>query len=242
MDNHQIVLNRSIIVRGLAAIAALLVLASIGGQLIKYLTGHDGVYGLIRLFDLDEENNIPTFFSTSLLLIADLLLWIITIVKRTSRAPYAFGWTILALIFLCLAVDEAASIHELLDRPVKELLGNRASGIFYYSWVIPSMAFTLFLGLFLSKFMLHLPTQTLSFFVLAAVLYIGGAIGVELIGGRYDEQHGFQNLPYAMIVTIEEALEMAGLIVFIYALMTYIEASCGEVQFRFKHSTARERF
>lgn len=39
-----------------------------------------------------------------------------------------------------------------------------------------------------------------------------------------------------MIATIEETLEMAGVIIFVRALMTYIEANYGEVQFRFKHS------
>ena len=47
----------------------------------------------------------------------------------------------------------------------------------------------------------------------------GGAIGVELIGGRYLELHGVENLTYAMITTVEESLEMAGVIIFIWALL-----------------------
>lgn len=173
MNNHQIVLNRSIIVRGLGTIAGLLVLASIGGQLTRYLFVHGGIYGLIPLFDLDRENSIPTFFSASLLLFAAFLLWIISVVKRKSRDAYTFQWAMLGFIFLCLSVDEAAGVHELLIKPMRELLGGRASGIFYFAWVIPGMAFTLFLALVFFRFLLHLPTQTMLFFILAAVLYIG---------------------------------------------------------------------
>lgn len=239
-NNHQIVLNRSIILRVLVTIALFLVLASIGGQLTKYLTGHDSVYGLVRLFDLNEEGNIPTYFSASLLLLAALLLATISALKRTSGARYALQWTILALTFLYLAVDEGARIHELLIRPTKELLGGKTTGIFYFAWVIPGMAITFLFALFFVKFLLHLPVQTRLFFVLAAVLYIGGAIGMEMIGGRYAEQHGAY-LTFNMILTLEESLEMAGMIVFIHALMTYIEANYAEVRLLFEPSNGDSR-
>jgi hypothetical protein len=68
----------------------------------------------------------------------------------------------------------------------------------------------------------------------AAILYIGGAIGVELIGGRYAELHGEENWTYSMITTVEESLEMAGLIVFIWALLEYCADNYKEVRFRFE--------
>lgn len=68
---------------------------------------------------------------------------------------------------------------------------------------------------------------------MASTLYIGGAIGIELIGGHYAELIGDQNLTYSMRAIIEECLEMAGLIVFIWALMKYFAEHYKEVQFRF---------
>lgn len=59
--------------RTLAVTALILVLAHITGQVTKYVWEHDTAYGLIRLFDLDNENNIPSYFSASLLLVAALL-------------------------------------------------------------------------------------------------------------------------------------------------------------------------
>lgn len=234
-SDHQIVLNRTTIIRVLGTTAVLLVLASIAGQLTKYLTGHDTVYGLIHLFDIDGENNIPSYFSASLLLLAALLLTTISVLKLKSRTPYALHWAVLAFTFLYLAVDEAASIHELLMRPTRELLGERASGIFHFAWVIPGTAIALIFALLFLKFFLHLPVQTRLLVLVGAAFYSGSAIGFDLIGGRYVELHG-PDLTYSMITTVEESLEMAGAIVFIYAMLTYMEENYGEVRFQFEHS------
>jgi len=232
-NDSLIALNRFTVVRIAGAIAILLVLANIVAQCVRYLTGHESVYGLVPLFDLEGENNLPSFFSASLLLVAAVLLHIIARFKRKSRVHFASKWTILAWTFLYLAVDEAASIHELLIRPTNELLGDEVtSGIFSASWVIPGLAVTLLFAWSFLKFFLNLPRKIRWLFLLAASLYIGGALGMEMIGIRYFERHLF-NLTYSMFVTVEESLEMAGAIVFVYALMAYIEANYPEVRFRF---------
>jgi hypothetical protein len=68
---------------------------------------------------------------------------------------------------------------------------------------------------------------------MAATFYIGGAIGVELIGSRHAELHGYENWAYSMIATLEESLEMAGLIVFIWALLKYCADNYKVGRFRF---------
>jgi len=186
---------------------------------------------MIRLFDIEQENNIPSFFSAALLLLASLLLAVIAVMKRKSPAPYTLQWAILAFTFLYLAVDEAASIHELLMRPARELLGDRASGILYFPWVIPGMAATLAFALSFLPFVLHLPLHTRLLVLLAASLFVGGAIGMELIGGRYADLYG-RDFKYNMIATLEEGLEMAGAIAFIYAMLAYIGRYYGQVRFR----------
>ena len=198
-----------------------------------YLTGHDYVYGLVPLSYVDSERNIQTFFSTFLLLFTALLLAVITVLKRKQTASHVSHWAILSFGFLCMAVDETASIHELLNVPLRKLLGGGNLGVFYYAWVIPGIALVLALALFFLRFLLRLPAERRLTFLMAATLYIGGAIGVELIGGRFAELHGDQNLTFSMIVTVEEGLEMAGVIVFIWALLVYIADGYKEVRFRF---------
>ena len=199
----------------------------------KYLLGHDRVYGLVSLFYVDAEQNIPTLFSVLLLFCAALLLTVITVLKKKQKDPDVSRWAILAFGFLLMAVDEALSIHEKLVTPVRELLGDGPLGIFYFAWVIPGIAVVLVLTLFLLRFLLRLPAKTRFTFIVAGTLFIGGALGLELVGGRYAELHGQENMTYSMIVTVEESLEMAGVIVFIYALVKYIADHYEEVRFRF---------
>lgn len=86
---NQIRLNPSAVACALGAVAFLLVLASIAGQLSKYLLGHDRVYTLVRLFYVDAERNIPTLFSVLLLFCAALLLTVITVLKKKDKDPDA---------------------------------------------------------------------------------------------------------------------------------------------------------
>jgi len=232
MTIDYITLSPLKITRALGVTALLLVLASITGQLTKYVWGHDVVYGLIRLFYVDYENNIPSYFSASLLLLVALLLALITALKQAAHAAYGFQWALLSFTFLSMAIDEAASLHELLIVPMRGLLGQQARGIFFFAWVIPGIAVAMIFGMSYLKFLLHLPTKTRWRFVIAATLYLGGALGMELIGGRYAASHGMENLAYSMTATVEESLEMAGVIVFIYALLNYIADNYQEIRLR----------
>ena len=228
-----IILKPCSIARSLGALAGFLVLASIGFQLTKYLTGHTWIYGLVPLFFVDAEQNIPTFFSVLLLLAATLLLTVIALLKNQQRDAHRFAWAVLAFGFLCMAADEAIAFHERLVVPMRAILGHRPLGIFYFAWVIPALGVVLVLALCFLRFLWHLPVRTRSTFVAAAILFLGGALGFEMIGARYTELHGSQNLLYTMIATVEESLEMTGTIVFIYALLRYIDDTWKEVRFGF---------
>jgi hypothetical protein len=175
------------------------------------------------------EHNIPTYFSVLLILIAAFLLAIIAAIKREQKACHASKWVILSVGFLFMASDEVFQFHERLNIPVGTLLGDGSLGVFYFPWVIPGIVLVFVLGLYFLRFLGYLPTATSFRFLLAATLYIGGAIGIELIGSSHAELHGFENWTYSKIATLEESLEMAGLIVFIGALLNYCTHNCKEV-------------
>lgn len=232
--SNQITLNPSAIARVLAAIALALVLASIGGQFSKFVLGHGNLKGLVGLFNVDAEDNIPTHFSAMLLLFAALLLAIITVLNGQRRIPHVSKWGILSFGFLLMSFDEASSVHESAVGPVRTLLGDNDLGIFYWAWVLPGTLLIAVLGLFFRRFLLDLPAAVRIRFLTAATIYIVGAIGCELIGGRYIEMHGDQNLTVSLIATVEEGLEMAGIIYFIWALLNYYADNYQDVRFRFK--------
>jgi cellulose synthase/poly-beta-1,6-N-acetylglucosamine synthase-like glycosyltransferase len=214
--------------RILGAVAFLLVLLSIVGQFSKFMLGHAFLTGLASLFYVDVEHNFPTYFSVLLILFAALLLAVIAILNNKQRIPHVSKWAILSFGFLFMAYDEAFQVHERLNLPVGALLGDGNLGVFYFPWVIPGITLVFILGLFFLRFLLHLPAATRFRFLMAATLYIGGAIGVELVGSHHAELHGYENWTYSMIATLEESLEMAGLIVFIRALLNHCADKTGE--------------
>jgi len=230
----ELSLNRQTIIRVLSATTCFLLVASIAGQFIKYGFGHESAYGLIRLFNVNEEGNIPTFFSTMLLLLASLLLVLITVLKRASHDAYSRHWTILSLILLYMAVDEAAGIHEMFIKPTQWLLGQeRPSGIFHYRWIISGIAIVMVVVFSYLKFFLHLSRQTQGQFFTAAAIFLGGALGIEMVESYYAGLHAASNFHLSMLAAVEEGLEMAGVIVFINALLTYIPHHHEAVLFRF---------
>lgn len=234
MTSSRISINPSSIAYALAAIAFILVLCSIAGQLSTYLAGHGRLLGLVRLFYVDVEQNIPTAFATLLLFFAAILLTVITVLERKQPDSQMFYWSILSFGFMFMAFDEAWSFHERLDNVVRPFLENGNIGIFYHAWVVPGLALTFVLALFFLRFLFRLSPKMRYRFLMAGGLYLGGALGVELIGGYYAELHGYRNLTYSMIVTVEESLEMAGAIVFIWALLRYIGETHGKVSFHFQ--------
>ena len=231
--HHHITIDPCKVAGWAAVVAVLLVLASVVTQLFSFATGHNSVYGLIPLFNLDAEQNIPTFFSALLLLLSSAATALIATLKHRNGLPYAWHWTGLALGFLYVATDEIASIHELAIRPMRELLGTYATGIFYFAWTIPGIALVIVLAVVYLRFWLRLPAYTRRLVLFAGGLYVGGAIGVELIGSRHVDLHG-RDMTYSALAMTEEALEMGGTILFIFAMLDYIENHFGHVRLCFQ--------
>ena len=213
----------------------LLVVISVAGPLVRYVGGHDSVYGLLspaeRLFHLNREQNVPTLFSVLLLLGSASLLGLIALLKRRQQDPDHSKWTTLTVGFIFMAIDEFCSFHETLTDPVHRLLGHDNLGVFYTAaWVIPGMAGVGILALLFPGFLLRLPSPTRWSFLAAGAIYLGGLIGVEIVGGRYGELHGFENITAELITHLEESMEMAGVIVFIHALLRYVAEQCPRVE------------
>ena len=193
-----------------------LLIANLIGIVATYFFEYDDAGGWVALFDFDTEKNIPTFYSSLALMLCSVLLLIIFIKQRKPGYPH-LHWLGLAVIFLFLSIDEAISIHERSIEPLREILGT--SGLLYYAWVIPySLGLIVLLALYFG-FLLNLPKKIRDLFILSGVVFVSGALGIEMIGGLYTELHGTNNLTYSLITTCEEFLEMLGIVIFIYALL-----------------------
>lgn len=200
----------------LCVVIAGLAIAGVVGQVLRYRFNHDNVFGLVPLFGLDREANIPTWYSSVSLLIASALLAAVARARRQARDPDSRYWRGLAVIFLYLSVDEASSIHERLDLVPR---AAALSAAFHYGWVVVGIAAVAVVGLLCLRFVLRLAPPIRRLFVLAGLLFVGGALGLELLEGYYASAAGPGNLTYALLAALEEVLEMAGVAVFIYALL-----------------------
>ena len=216
----------------LSILIVLLVVASTAGQLTRFLTEHDYVFGLVRMFSVAAESNVPAYIPSTILLISAVLLGVIAFSKRGEKGSYAGHWKALALIFLFLSLDEASQFHELLDAPMSDLLGH-PGGFLTYAWVVPGLiAVCIFSGCYL-RFLVDLPARTRGLFLLAGSLFVLGALGFEMLGGYHDDRSGY-TLTLAFLFTMEETLEMVGILVFIYGLLDYLRAHIPELRLQFR--------
>lgn len=170
-------------------------------------------------FALNEEHNFPTLYSSLALFLCAVILWIIARFKSECNDRYTLYWTALSAVFVYLSIDELLSIHEAFSKPMHNLGVN---GLLHNAWVVPGFVVVgIFLVLF-SRFFFHLPTSIKRLFAIAFVLFIGGAFIMEIIDGYYKFLYGEKTLGYDLLSTVEESMEMLGVVTFIHALLTYV--------------------
>jgi len=174
---------------------------------------------ILSQFSLSSERTPPAFFAFLLLLICGVWLGIIALHEHHGGSRWWRHWAVLAVMFVFMAYDEAAGLHEKAIEPLRELLD--AGGFFYYAWVIPGIIVVTITFLAYLPFLLHLPPVFRWLFLLSGAIYVGGAIGMEMISGAHIDQHG-RDLVYRLMTIVEEAFEMLGALLFIASLMKYL--------------------
>ena len=174
-------------------------LAHAAGLFSRFVLGHDTVFGLIDLFDLNSEKNLPTFYASASLLFCAALLALIAVMRWPNR-EWIF-WAILTVVFAFLSYDEAAAIHESLGQTLQDAWNT--SGYIRYAWIIPYGIIALVLLIGSTWVLRSIYRRTLALYLLAGGIYVFGAIGFEMVSGnRADLSRaaqemiaGRQNLP-----------------------------------------------
>jgi hypothetical protein len=187
----------------------------------------DYVFGLVDLFDFDIEGNFPTFYSAVAMLLATGLLALITHANWNRENGHRIYWLLLTGIMLFLTFDEATAIHETIGSYFEEFMD--ASGFLYFMWVVPYGVAVGLLGLFFLKFVFALPAQTRNRFIAAGIIFLSGAMGLEVFGAREADLNGTETITYCVLYTFEELLEMLGIVLFIYALACHLTNEFGRV-------------
>ncbi|WP_088890844.1 hypothetical protein [Leptolyngbya ohadii] len=205
---------------------------------------------LYPLFNLNNESNLPSYFSSVLLLISAALLEIVALIQRQANSSESLSqasslsshrfvrhWQALSLIFLGLSIDESLALHEKTMPALRSALN--ADGIFYYPWVVPAIGLIVVLLVIYRRFLLSLPARIRGGILLAGGIYISGTVATEMVTGLWESENGRTNLTYALLVAVEESLEMLGLVLFIGVLLTLLRSIAETITFQFVKSKLR---
>lgn len=201
-------------------------------QYLKIGLGYQRQLGMIPLFDVGNDANVPTWWSSLALLFCASLMVAIGAEHRRRGDAYIFWW-VLAGVFGFISIDEVAMIHERVGNELS-LRGRRALGAgqeyggatWIYAYIVPGIL----LALAAIPFFLRLPTRTKGLFVLAAVTLVGGGVGVEFLAHAIRDPDRLWI--YQLVTMLEEFLEMLGVVIFASALIDYIRLAFGGLSLR----------
>jgi hypothetical protein len=215
----------------------LLVLASSFTQFVRYKLGYWGLFGFTNLVYVGGEGTVPYVYSTVQLLVAAVLIGVTGNLHRLKGEPWRM-WMVLAAGFVYLAIDEACQIHEDFSiKPLERWLGVDGTGYFFYEWIVSAGACVLVAGAAFVPFILRLPRTTRIEFAFSAAFFLGGAFGMEALGGKYAEINGEFEAGTIIYVTIEETLEMIGIGFFVVSMLRYMENHFGTLRFSLARSS-----
>jgi hypothetical protein len=192
-------------------------------------TGPDARFAM--LFDLDLEGNIPSWYNSSLFIIGSAVSWICGQFARQLDRKQTYHWFAISAVMLVLSIDELLALHE--------LLGNipMLKGGFVFGWIMVVGPIAALFGLWFVPFLFRLPASIALCLAAAGLIYLGGAIGLESVGGKIAEaitqtpsdqitpelsQLVTHNRWYLTEVALEETCEMSGLILYIYGALRYL--------------------
>ena len=166
-------------------------------------------YWQIAIFDLDEEESFGTWFSAVILLFAALLMIFVAHSLRSQADNMYRWWLILGLGFALMSVDEIVGLHELINTLNEDSV-----------WTVGGFYFVMISGICFLPFLWHYRWRSSGLFLVAGIIYVSGAVGVEHYSGT-----DLNSLRYNMLTALEEGLEMAGIILAIYTTLSFINAT-----------------
>lgn len=216
----QLALRLDRVTRGFAVAYAGCAILGLASALLR-LAGYDYAMGFVPLFDLSREANVPTWVSALGLLWCALLLLTLRAADRRTGARTAAGWGVLAVAFLLLASDEAAMLHDTVDDVMNHL---RTDGSALWGWGIPMGLLALVVAARSLALLRRLPPRVAAAMIGAGALYVGAALGLEVVGALWNAAHG-KDAVYAMLTVPEEALEMTGVWLFMRTLARHLLAA-----------------
>jgi len=229
----------------LVIVVLFITLASLAVRFVEYMWDPEGIITTaMRLLNVGEENSIATWYSSSALLLCSVLLATIAVANKRHGNRYTIEWVLLSAVFLLLSVDEVAQIHEetTVEAVASKATGLEPSGFLYHLWVVPGIVFVIVVLLASLRLLANLPGRIRRWFLAAGTLFVLGALGMEVLSARvlskygenWENVGGIPKIVVGVQTSIEELLEMLGVVAFIYALLLYASYYMKEIDIRIR--------
>lgn len=233
--NVSLPLSPARIAGALMLFVVLLNFASVASQYLNYRFGHGGLLEFLPLLHAGNENTLPTWYSSFVLLVGSVLFFVIAAGTGARGERDKVYWVSLSAILLLLSMDEIATVHETFGDVLEVLVraeGLRPTGFFFFVWVVPGLVLALAAFLVYLRFLLRLPRGTALLLIASGAVYLMGALGAEMVGARLTYLSGEimtndEQIVVALVQAAEEFLEMAGAVVLVYALLRHIVPRMG---------------
>lgn len=185
------------------------------------------VMKVFRLFDLDGEANLPAAFQGFTLLGSALL--ILVAAQGETRHAVRRRWQLLGLAFVFLAFDEIASLHERCGELWLALTGGPKV---FGAWLVPVLPIaTVIVVVGFLPLVWQAPRRTGLGLVAAGAVYVGGAVGCEMVGAWIVHTVGRDSLAYLYEVAVEEGMEMLGIVLLVQVLLRHLHEESLRVRF-----------
>lgn len=226
----EFVVSPAAVTRTLGALAVALVVAHVVAVYMHLVLGRDNVFGLVPMFDANLEANVPTWYSSFLLLVCGGLSWAAGAAARRA-AGYAGYWRMLALGFVLLSVDETATIHEMVGRVSRLALRDLVAGHLAFAAVAGVVGLVLLAAY--ARFLRDLRPATRRRLLIAGGVYVGSALVWDLVGDAVARSFGPHSVQASVAHGLEELGETIGVILIVYALLCHLRDAGARLQLAF---------
>jgi hypothetical protein len=226
-ERYEVRVSPSRVALVLLAIAVLLLVAHVAAHGVDQAFGVHLPGRAIGIWDINQEDNIPTWFASLLLALVGGGLALVGMLKYQERNGDYWQWLALALIPLSMSVDEMAQLHEALGDTLSDSYGF--SGPLHYAWIVAAAPAVLILTILFIPFIRRLPGRTAILLLAGAGTTFVGAFIIEIPEGWWADAHGEGGVVWFVLSTAEEMLEMIGSVMSLYAVMDYVAGYRPEV-------------
>lgn len=204
------------------ACSTFVILLGVARELLAFVLHRPSTEFSLKVIRLDGENSLPSWYSSTVLLLSAFLLLLHAWSAYTERSKQFAGWAVLAGGFAYLSLDEVVMLHETLNDKLRAIMPT--SGLFEFGWVLVAIPVVLLVAALLARFVLRLPPRTRLLFVVSGLVYVGGAVGLEMVGGDIYETWGRNGPGYVIAMIVEESFEIYGITLFLTALVLHARA------------------